>query len=119
MGVIGLITDRSTPAIVKNSDSFLEVQFVKKNRDCEPYSFSNFVGASGHFIGTDGIISIAADLVSEDLGKIRLPLAASATQLLEAGEAQSFQVDFQDDSGLNKIVFFDAIEIIAPLYPAE
>jgi len=116
-GIVGEIADRLTPSIVKDSDTYLVVQMLYRGTS-QPASFQTLQGATGHFQGEDAaIISIPATLVSADLGKLQIDLPASSTALLEAGDEQSFQVDFRDDRGLVKILFDGALEIVEPLYP--
>lgn len=118
LGIVGSIVDRSTPALVQGADEFLVVQMFYKNTTT-PYSFQTYAGATGHFIAADSTItSIPATLESADLGKLRIELAASATSGLALGDEQSFQVDFDDDRGLSKIIFDSVLAVVAPLYPA-
>lgn len=117
LGVIGTVVDRATPAVVRESDSFIVVQMTYKGTST-PYSFQTLVGATGFFPGTGGLVEVAATLVSADLGKLRFNLAASGTALMSAGEEQNFQVDFEDDDGLWKILLESALRVVDPLYPA-
>lgn len=116
LGIIGSIVDRSTPSIVRESDAFLVVQMSYRGTST-PYGFENFTGATGFFSGESAVLEVPASLVSADLGKLRLELAASATSGLVLGDEQTFQVDFQDDRGLTKILFDGAISVVDPLYP--
>ena len=116
-GIVGRIVAMSTPSIVRGADGSITVQMVHKDKHCSPYAFSNFVGASAYFASNDGatILNFAAELLSADLGKLKIPMAASATLFLDPGEDQTFQVDFRDDSGLTKILFDGALAVTTPL----
>lgn len=116
LGIVGAIVDRSTPSLVRSSDAFLVVQMTYRGTS-EPYAFQNWTGATGFFPGETAVLEVPASLVSADLGKLRLEIAASGTALLAVGDEQTFQVDFQDDRGLTKILFDGAISVVDPLYP--
>lgn len=116
LGVIGSVVDRSTPSVVREADAFLVVQMTYRGTST-PYSFENLVGATGFFSGETAVIEVPASLVSADLGKLRLDMAASATSGLVVGDEQTFQVDFEDDRGLTKILFDGALSVVEPLYP--
>lgn len=111
-GVIGKISNISQPAIVKGSDAFITAQVVYKGDTSSPSKIEGFVGATGFFQNDDlSIQTIEGTLVSGDLGQLKFDLPASGTDLLKAGDEQSFEFSLEDDSGLKFIQFDGGLQI--------
>lgn len=115
-GIYGKIADISQNPIVKGSDGYIVSQILYKGDD-SPFKLTNFLGATGYFKNADATtLSASGSLESADLGKIRFVLTDQQTALLEAGEEKSFEVKFEDDSGVKVIQYEGKLQINERLF---
>lgn len=115
-GIVGVIFDRSTPALVRGADSFITTQIVYKGSDI-PYSFDTFAGATALFRSqTASPVAVVGFLESADLGKVKFTIPGASTTLLAVGEEQSFEQVFADARGTSIIIFDSKLPVVDPLF---
>lgn len=116
--IYGRIVDRSTPSLVVGSDAFIVTQIAFRESK-QPYSFSQFVGATASFQSADDPstpVNFIGALESADLGTVRFDMAASGTALMLAGDPISFQQELKDARGTSIIIFSDALTVVDGLF---
>lgn len=111
-GVIGKIVNISQPAIVKGSDAFISTQLVYQGDVNTPVKIPGFIGATGFLANDDTTVqAVTGTLDSADLGTLNFSIAASGTDLLKAGDEQSFEFRLEDADGVQYIQFDGGLQI--------
>lgn len=116
-GLVGMIWDISTPALVRGADAFVVTQVVFQGTS-SPYSFQAFTGSTAYFPGVvDGVpVAVVGTLVSADLGQVRFNIPKTASTGLALGDEVSFQQDLVDSRGLTRLIFEAALPVVDTLF---